>query len=262
MNQRSADFLDVHLDLDTESYSPYAKENHVIKYVHVLSNHPPANIKNLSKGVQTRLSLISQNEHIFNTSKPRYEMALSNSGHNSRLQFDPEADTKNKERVEGRRRRCRKRDIIWYNPPFNGRLQTNYGQEFLKIVDTCFPQGHPLHRTFNRNKLKLSYSTMPNLLQIIQKHNANLLRKHREQMRQGRQERTCNCRQPEECPMSGNCLASEIVYQATVTVTGEDRSTTGGSRSTTSPQAGEDEHGSTPVAVRVTPPHKTTARVT
>ena len=52
-----ADFLYVIFDLTNASYVPYRKLNNVPTYVHRLSNHPPAVIKQLPAGVEKRLCL-------------------------------------------------------------------------------------------------------------------------------------------------------------------------------------------------------------
>ena len=72
------------------------------------------------------------------------------------------------------RRNKNKRNILWYNPPFNQATKTNIGKKFLQLVSDHFPKNHPLHPICNRNTLKLSYSTTRNLKQIIQSHNQQL----------------------------------------------------------------------------------------
>jgi hypothetical protein len=49
-------------------------------------------------------------------------------------------------------------------------VSTNIGQTFLNIIDDEFPPGHPLHKIFNRNTVKISYSCMPNIKQTIDGH--------------------------------------------------------------------------------------------
>ena len=55
-NKKVVDFLDITLDLRTGSYKPYKKPNDCINYIHKESNHPPAIINNLPKGIELRLS--------------------------------------------------------------------------------------------------------------------------------------------------------------------------------------------------------------
>ena len=73
-------------------------------------------------------------------------------------------------------RRTRKRNITWYNPPFDNRVKTNLGKNILRIVCECFPRGHALRPIFNRNTIKLSYSLMPNVKSTIDAHNKRLLK--------------------------------------------------------------------------------------
>ena len=93
-------------------------------------------------------------------------------------------------------------------------MKTNIGRRFLRIVDDCFPTGHPLRRIFNRSSLKLSYGCMPNVAAAISAHNKNILSKKQSD------ERLCNCRVKDSCPLSNQCLLKGIVYQARVTTSG------------------------------------------
>ena len=71
-------------------------------------------------------------------------------------------------------------------------------------------------KLFYRNTLKLSYSCMPNVKQLIDGHHKAIL-KNTEIEQQGQDsERKCNCRKKEECPLDGECLVNEVVYHATV----------------------------------------------
>ena len=45
-----------------------------------------------------------------------------------------------------------KRQVLWYNPPYNANVDTNIGKEFLKLIDDCFPPFPPLKVIFNRSK--------------------------------------------------------------------------------------------------------------
>ena len=63
--------------------------------------------------------------------------------------------------------RKRKHDVLWFNPPYNSTVSTNIGREFLKLIDECFHKGHKLRKAFNRHTVKISYSTTPNMQQII-----------------------------------------------------------------------------------------------
>ena len=93
-------------------------------------------------------------------------------------------------------------------------MKTNIVRTFLQILDINFPPHHRLHKIINRNTVKISYSTMPNMASHIASHNRKILQKSREQdLPDGR---TCNCEEPESCPLNGNCLQEAAVYQADV----------------------------------------------
>ena len=89
----------------------------------------------------------------------------------------------------------------------------------MKLVNKCFPKGSPLSKIFNKNTVKISYSSMNNVKQIINANNKKLLRELNDNIEtQPSQpaERKCNCRKKRECPLNGNCLQKLIIYQATV----------------------------------------------
>ena len=178
-------------------------------YVHSKSNHPPSIIRNILESVNRRLSEISSDEAVFNEAATPYQDALYKSGYTYKLEFKP------LQRAPSQRRN-RAWKIIWYNPPYNKNVKSRIGREFLHLIDECFPAGHKLRKIFNRNTLKLSYSCMPNVQQIIKGHNQTVL-KNSVQLTQDQAERTCNCRKKEQCPLEGNCLAKGVVYQAQVT---------------------------------------------
>ena len=54
---------------------------------------------------------------------------------------------------------------------------------------------------------------MLNIKNIVDAHNKKLLKKPNETTQQ---EKTCNCRKKEECPLGNKCLTRSVIYQATV----------------------------------------------
>ena len=64
---------------------------------------------------------------------------------------------------------------------------------------------------FNKNTIKLSYSCVPNMGNIITKHNNKLFFQGLEQPT-----RMCNYRDKASCPMDGNSLQKRFLYQAQV----------------------------------------------
>ena len=186
----------------------YTKPGNIPLYVNRKSNHPPRIIENIPKSINKRLSEISIDEHSFNEAAPLYQKALDDSGYNHRLTFKP-----NLTQSSSSTRKNRQRNIIWYNPPLSMNVATNVGRAFLKILDEEFPESHVFHKIFNRNTVKISYSCMPSLKHKIDGRNKSTLQKTTASPIL----KACNCRRPADCPMTGNCLKSSVVYQATVT---------------------------------------------
>ena len=62
---------------------------------------------------------------------------------------------------------------------------------------------------------------MNNTKQIIDNHNKRILlsscSSYTRDNKDSKTNKTCNCRQKNNCPLNGNCLQSSVVYQATVT---------------------------------------------
>ena len=146
---------------------------------------------------------------VFNEAAVPYQEALRKSGYTYSLKFKPSQQTPPNQK-------SRRRNIISFNPPFSKNVKTNIGRAFISLIDRCFPTGHKLRKIFNRNTIKLSYSCMPNMKQIIDGHNKNILKKAA-QPQQDTATKTCNCRKVDECPLKGECLLKEVVYQAKVT---------------------------------------------
>ena len=90
-NLKIINFLDICMDLETNTYKPYTKPNTTPLYIHSQSNHPPTVLRNLPAGINRRLSSISCNQSVFDAAAPLYQEALDKSGHKFKLEFDPEA---------------------------------------------------------------------------------------------------------------------------------------------------------------------------
>ena len=212
-NKKVVNFLDVTLDLTTQTYKPYSKPTTTPLYVHSKSNHPPCIIKNIPEAINKRLSEISSDEEVFKKAAPPYQEALRKSGYSYTLKFNP-PQQQSPESTNTEKKK-RQRNIIWFNPPFSKNVQTNIGKEFLNLIKKCFPPNHKLRKLFNRNNLKLSYSCSPNIKQIIDGHNKTILRQNT-QPKESTTNKSCNCREPSKCPLKGECLVKDVVYQATV----------------------------------------------
>ena len=137
---------------------------------------------------------------------------MQKSGYSYTLKFTPPQQSPESTTYK----RKRQRNIIWFNPPFSKNVQTNIGREFRNLIERCFPPNHKLRKLFNKNNLKLSYSCSPNIKQIIDGHNKTILSQNMPPPQQT-PTKLCNCRAPDKCPLKGQCLVKEVVYQATLT---------------------------------------------
>ena len=68
--------------------------------------------------------------------------------------------------------------------------------QYVSQIDKHFPKSHLLHKIFNRNTIKVSYSCMNNVSQIIKLHNRNVSNKKEKQIN------PYNCRNKSECPLN------------------------------------------------------------
>ena len=199
----AVDYLDLTLDLQYNTYRPYKKTNNQPKYVHSKSNHPPTILKEIPQSISKRISNNSSSEEIFMQSAQYYNQILRESGYEESLKYTPKPSTPSK--------RNRKREIIWFNPPYSMNVDTNVGKIFLNLIDKHF-KNSKLAKIFNRNTVKISYSCMPNIKQIIKGQNAKLTGT---KDNEANQPPTCNCRGT--CPIDKKCLTPNIIYMAEVT---------------------------------------------
>ena len=121
--------------------------------------------------MKKRISTLSSNETIFNELKEIYKKALEKSGYRQPLRYHH-----SNENVSNNKRN-RKRNVIWFNPPFSANVKTKVGNYFLDLIRKHFPPGHKFSKEFNRNTIKVSYSFMANIKTKIRKHNKNILEK-------------------------------------------------------------------------------------
>ena len=208
VNAKNVNFLDINLDLLTDTYRPYMKDNESPIYVHQNSNHPKSILENIPKSVNLRLSKISSNKQVFDATKGPYQEALNKSGYKHQLEYEPPL-------VDGQtnKKKYRSRKITYFNPPFSLNVSTNIGGKFLRLIDEHFPEGHQLRKILNRNTIKISYKCMPNLKSQISKHNFKILKDQEAPIDRG----GCNCRRSMgPCPLGGNCLTDNLVYRAEV----------------------------------------------
>ena len=71
---KAVNFLDITLNLTTETYQPYTKPNDRITYVNTNSNHPCNILKALPDNISLRINKLSSTENIFNNAKGTYSL--------------------------------------------------------------------------------------------------------------------------------------------------------------------------------------------
>ena len=219
-NKKCVQFLDAEFDLTRDTFKPFIKPGDSPCYVHACSNHPPGILKNIPQSINKRLSALSSNEEMFSSVAPTYQAALEKSGYDFKLSYNPASNTTQP------KKRQRKRRVIWWNPPYSTNVKTNVGKLFFKAMQKHFGKDNPLSKVFNKNTLKMSYRTVPNFKKLISSHNTKLLKGDVE-------DPPCNCQKSRVCPIPGECLKENVVYQATVTPTVGNTETYIGMTSTT-----------------------------
>ena len=193
-------FLDITLDLRNNTDESYRKQDNHPVYIFKNSNHPKTILSELPKSKSKWQSDLSSNQEIFQKATAIYSEASKKSGFTEPLVFIPKINTSKKQR---------KRKIYWFNRPFSVIVKTKIGRTFLKLLKQYFPKPNRLHKIFNKNTVKVSYSCMSNMSSIILSHNKRLLWPRNI-------EHGCNCRTSENCPLQNQCLAPGLTYQADV----------------------------------------------
>ena len=54
-------------------------------------------------------------------------------------------------------------------------IKHNVSKLFMRMIDKHFPHHHKFHKLFNRNNVKLSYSCMSSMKNVIQTHNSKIM---------------------------------------------------------------------------------------
>ena len=103
----------------------------------------------------------------------------------------------------------KKRKIIWNNPPYSANVKTNIGKTFLDFSRKDFLKTNELHKIFNKNAVKISFSYMSNI-SVIQGYNKNLLNPTVTQY-------GCNCQIREYYPL-------QILFIELISISGKTKS--------------------------------------
>jgi hypothetical protein len=143
--------------------------------------------------INRRISSLSSSELAFDSAANVYEEVLHKSNYNGKLEYSPDNPPSTITQ-----KRKRQRNIIWFNPPFSKNVRSNIALNFLRLLDKHFPKANPLHKIFNRNSIKVSYSCMENVKSSIARHNKRVLAKAEPIESPSK---LCNCRIPNERPL-------------------------------------------------------------
>ena len=81
----------------------------------------------------TCLSQLSCDSKEFSNAVPEYKEAMHRSGHTGKLEYADNLVSKKKKR---------KRNITWFNPPFSEHVKTNIGKEFLRLLAKYYTPHH------------------------------------------------------------------------------------------------------------------------
>ena len=156
-------YLDVTLNLTTGKYYPFRKPDNNPLYINSKSNHPPSIIRQIPASISTRISSLSCDPQ-----------TLLNHHSYTMMPLDPVLTMKqSSKRKTGKLEQKRRIEpdhvtLFWFNPRFSQNVQTNLAKSFHPLIVKNFPKSHKLHKIFNRNNHKVSYScttkgTRPNI---------------------------------------------------------------------------------------------------
>ena len=144
---------------------------------------------------------------IFEREKIPYQQALEAAGYTTKLDYSPPPT------APADKKKTRSRKVVYFNPPFCESVKTNIGKKFIALITKHFANT-PLSKIINRNTVKISYRTMPNIGSIISSHNKKLLDSKPEQAQTT--QKTCNCKIKSSCPQNRNCLKRSVIYKAEI----------------------------------------------
>ena len=75
----------------------------------------------------------------------------------------------------------------------------------LNLIEKHFPRSGKLHKIFNKNTVKVSYSCAQSMSQTIKEHNQKIVQKETQETLE------CNCRVKTEFPLSGDCRKESVI---------------------------------------------------
>lgn len=97
---------------------------------------------------------------------------MRKAGHSGKLEYDQNVANRIQETSDNNRplptkRVNRGRNITYYNPPYHQLLLTNLSYTVRRITGECFTKDHILAKILNKNTIKTTYCTTPNMASKI-----------------------------------------------------------------------------------------------
>ena len=80
---------------------------------------------------------------------------------------------------------------------------------FINCSTEHCPKTHQLHKLFNRNNGRVSYSFLRDFQSVTNGHNKNISNEQEKPS-------LCNCRKKTSCPLNGSCQHKNLVYSCKV----------------------------------------------
>ena len=80
--------------------------------------------------------------------------------------------------------KCSNQELHWPSLSFCSiknwelNISTNFGKSFFNLLGKHFPKADKLHKYFNLNNVKVSYSSLSNFKKVISGHNKNVVKKN------------------------------------------------------------------------------------
>ena len=87
----------------------------------------------------------------------------------------------------------RRRNIMWFNPPFCKLSNINIGKYYLGLINKHFKDDNLRRKIINKNNVKTSYSCSNNISNIIDNHNKKLINKL-DSNNNDNLKHSCNCK--------------------------------------------------------------------
>ena len=165
------DYLDITLNLYNGTLSPFRKNNEYPWHINVRSNNPRQIFKHIPNGIMFRLSTNSSDTNITQSNQD-YELTLNNNGYKTKLVYKTTGETSNV-RNRGRDRVMK---ILCFTPPYNVAVAKKSRKEFFRsLKKNCSPTKN-LFKISNKNNVRLSYSWLTNVANLIYKSNTKKLK--------------------------------------------------------------------------------------